>query len=143
MPQIKKPPQFVRWDLIIMFFCELWGFLTSLTLPTFLRSPIYRLWGIVFKCKMDECRDPLSSYKSLQEFFIRPLKDGLRPIEMEGMASPVDGTVLTCGPVINQIEQVKGHSYTLTHFLGPDWMKVLENKAATPGIDLGDISKFL
>jgi len=40
------------------------------------------------------------------------------------MASPVDGTVLTFGPVKNHIEQVKGHSYTLSHFLGPNYKQV-------------------
>ena len=118
---LRKPPQLVRWDLIIMFLCEIWGFITSLELPSFMRAPIYNLWGWFFKCKMDELRDPLEHYQSLQEFFTRPLKDGVRPICMEGMASPVDGTVLTCGEVKNHIEQVKGHSYTLTNFLGSNY----------------------
>jgi len=70
---------------------------------------------------MDEVRDPLENYVSLQEFFTRPLKDGARPVYTEGMASPVDGKVLVVGPVKDHIEQVKGNSYTLSHFLGTDY----------------------
>jgi len=34
--------------------------------------------------------------------------------------SPSDGVVLNCGAVTNnQVEQVKGVAYTLSHFLGP------------------------
>jgi len=115
---LRKPPQLIRWDIIIMFLCEIWGYINSCQLPVFIRVPLYRLWGFIFRCDLDESKYPIAEYKCLQDFFTRPLKDGVRPISEEILASPVDGKVMAVGVVKNQIEQVKGHSYTLTHFLG-------------------------
>jgi len=128
IPAVRKPPQLIRWDIVIMFLCEIWGYINSLQLPVLLRSPLYRLWGFVFKCNLDESKYPLEEYNSLQEFFGRPLKDGVRPVAETQLVSPVDGTVLTFGPVKNHVEQVKGHSYTLTHFLGPNYKQTRPNQ---------------
>jgi len=125
--RIRKPPQLIRWDIIIMFLCELWGYINSFQLPVILRSPLYRLWGWIFKCNLEESKYPLEDYTCLQDFFSRPLKIGLRPISDEILTSPVDGTILTCGLVTNQIEQVKGQSYTLSNFLGPNFKQTRPN----------------
>jgi len=77
------------------------------------------MWGKVFRCNMSEVRDPLHSYPTLEAFFSRHLKDGARPISQVGMASPVDGKVMACGEVTSdQIEHVKGKTYSLSSFLG-------------------------
>jgi hypothetical protein len=39
---LKKPPQFVRWDLLGVFFSYMWGFVNSRPLPSMLRSPVYK-----------------------------------------------------------------------------------------------------
>ncbi|SIR51196.1 phosphatidylserine decarboxylase [Aeromonas sp. RU39B] len=64
--------------------------------------------------------DP-AHYKSFNEFFTRPLKDGLRPVVEDAMtlALPVDGTVSQLGPVQQgRIIQAKGHDYSARELLG-------------------------
>jgi phosphatidylserine decarboxylase len=61
---------------------RLWGTLHSYTVPTFLRSPLYKTYGYLFNCNLDEMKEPsLSAYKNLGEFFYRELKDGIRPVD--------------------------------------------------------------
>lgn len=68
---------------------------------------------------MDEVREPLHTYPTLAAFFARELKDGARPICEQGMASPVDGRVISCGLVEGDLlEQIKGKTYSLSSFLG-------------------------
>jgi phosphatidylserine decarboxylase len=44
-------------------------------------------------------RSSLKDYVSFQDFFTRSLKEGVRPIAQSGLACPVDGRVMSCGPV--------------------------------------------
>lgn len=111
--------QAVRWDFVGVSLSKCWGTINSRPLPVWARRPIYQMWGTVFKCNMDEVRDPLETYPTLAAFFARQLKDGARPITPVGMASPVDGRVISCGPVTGDLlEQVKGKTYSLSTFLG-------------------------
>jgi phosphatidylserine decarboxylase len=62
----------------------------------------------------------LHEYPSIGHFFIRDLREGLRPIEGD-FVSPVDGVLRNFGTIDNgRIEQVKGKTYTLARFLGDD-----------------------
>jgi phosphatidylserine decarboxylase len=66
--------------------------------------------------------DP-AHYKTFNEFFTRPLKDGLRPIcdNNKVMAHPVDGAISQLGDVVDgRIIQAKGHDYSLQELLGGD-----------------------
>eukprot|EP01111_Echinosteliopsis_oligospora_P014575 TRINITY_DN5514_c0_g1_i1.p1 TRINITY_DN5514_c0_g1~~TRINITY_DN5514_c0_g1_i1.p1 ORF type:complete len:415 (-),score=99.27 TRINITY_DN5514_c0_g1_i1:63-1307(-) len=111
--------QALRWDLVGVGLSKMWGKLNSRPLPIWARSPIYQTWGTVFRCDMSEVRDPLSSYPTLAAFFARQLKDGARKISSVGMASPVDGKVISCGLVDgDKLEQIKGNTYSLSTFLG-------------------------
>lgn len=60
-------------------------------------------------------------YRSISEFFTRALRPDVRPIcDATCLVSPVDGRVLHFGLATNeQIEQVKGISYSLESFVGP------------------------
>ncbi|EGG17901.1 hypothetical protein DFA_08902 [Cavenderia fasciculata] len=125
---ISKPPQIVRWDLLGVTMSYMWGLLNRRRLPVVLRRPIYGAWAKLFRCNMDEIPAPLESYPSLAEFFSRPIKDGCRPICESGMISPVDGRVLACGEVVSDtVEQIKGVTYSLNHFLGCDPFTLLKN----------------
>jgi len=111
--------QAVRWDLVGVSLSKCWGTINSRPLPRWMRRPIYQMWGHVFKCNMEEVKEPLESYPTLAAFFARQLKEGARPISEEGMASPVDGKVISCGPVEGDLlEQIKGKTYSLSSFLG-------------------------
>lgn len=89
------------------------GAITQLLIKTFIKA---------FDINMQEARyeDP-SAYKTFNEFFTRPLKDGLRPIEADDkqLCHPVDGSVSQFGDINDdRIFQAKGHDYSLTSLLG-------------------------
>jgi len=99
------------------------GSLTELTLPVKLREPLYQLYAWKYGANLDEVRYPLDSYQTFNEFFCRSLRDGARPISSvaDGLVSPVDGRLLTCGKLScmgERITQVKGATYSVPAFLG-------------------------
>ena len=64
--------------------------------------------------------DP-AHYKSFNEFFTRPLKDGVRPVAASTWVCPVDGAISQCGPIDkDQIFQAKGHQYSTHALVGGD-----------------------
>ncbi|MDD9893321.1 MAG: archaetidylserine decarboxylase [Gammaproteobacteria bacterium] len=63
------------------------------------------------------------SYNSVNAFFTRALKSGVREIDAdpEAVVSPVDGTVSEAGPIHDQqIIQAKGRDYTVLDLLAGD-----------------------
>ena len=75
-----------------------------------------------YKVNMAEAANPdIASYKSFNEFFTRPLKEGARPQADAAFISPVDGAISQFGPIArDQIFQAKGHSYSTTALVGGD-----------------------
>ena len=75
-----------------------------------------------YNVNMAEAANPdIASYKSFNEFFTRPLKDGARPQADAAFISPVDGAISQFGPIErDQIFQAKGHSYSTTALVGGD-----------------------
>jgi len=71
---------------------------------------------------MNEAANPeITSYKSFNEFFTRPLKAGARPLAEADFLCPVDGAISQLGPIArDQIFQAKGHSYSTTALVGGD-----------------------
>lgn len=116
------------WQILFLkkfptrFLSRMWGELNSITLPTFLRSPILGTYSWLFSCNFDECT--ASSYKeflNLNEFFTRSLKSGIRPLSDEPVVSPADGKVLYFSEVTqDRIEAVKGVTYSAKKFLFGD-----------------------
>ncbi|PYQ26622.1 MAG: phosphatidylserine decarboxylase [Acidobacteria bacterium] len=71
-----------------------------------------------YEIDVDEAQHPAHHYPSIGHFFIRDLREGLRPIEGD-LVSPVDGTLRGFGEIENgRLEQIKGKSYTVAKFLG-------------------------
>ncbi|XP_056160666.1 phosphatidylserine decarboxylase proenzyme 1, mitochondrial [Syzygium oleosum] len=100
-----------------------WGILTSVEVPVWMRPSLCRAWARAFHSNLEEAALPLEEYSSLQEFFVRALKEGSRPIDPDPkcLVSPVDGTILRCGELKAagaMIEQVKGFSYSVYALLG-------------------------
>jgi len=75
-----------------------------------------------YNVNMSEAANPeITSYKSFNEFFTRPLKEGARPLAEADFLSPVDGAISQFGPIErDQIFQAKGHSYSTTALVGGD-----------------------
>jgi len=71
---------------------------------------------------MAEAANPdISSYKSFNEFFTRPLRAGARPLAPVDYVCPVDGAISQFGAIKGeQIFQAKGHLYTTTALVGGD-----------------------
>jgi len=75
-----------------------------------------KLYGI----RTEEAEKALHEYKTLNEFFTRRLKDGLRPIDEspDALVSPVDGLITGMGRVENgMMMNVKGQDYSLDELL--------------------------
>lgn len=97
------------------------GKAAGLPLPRSLRQPFLRAFGRTFGVDFAEVRDPLDSFPSLQHFFVRALKDGVRPVDgaPDAVVSPCDGAWGAVGPVTaGQLLQVKGRPYSLAELLG-------------------------
>ena len=71
---------------------------------------------------MDEAANSdIASYPSFNEFFTRPLKDGVRPLADADFVCPVDGAISQFGAVDDHhILQAKGHKFTTTQLVGGD-----------------------
>lgn len=115
---------------------RVWGMVHDIPLPLWAREPMYKAWTKAFDCKLDEMKYPLDHYKNLGEFFSRPLKDGVRPIEIENntLTSPVDGRVMALGIAdssqpVPLLEQIKGARYRMDDFLGavPRFFRLKDN----------------
>ncbi|KAK6644923.1 hypothetical protein RUM43_001199 [Polyplax serrata] len=114
---------------------RLWGAVTNIDLPVFIRPKIYSLYANSFGVNLDECAiQDLTRYRSLSEFFIRPLKEECRPInsDCKCVVSPADGRVLTFGKVTScQVDQVKGVTYSLQQFLGKQSWRKTNNQSSS------------
>ncbi|MBT0719941.1 phosphatidylserine decarboxylase [Rosenbergiella collisarenosi] len=86
-----------------------------------LTKAVIDLFVWYYKVNMQEAAKPdTGSYRSFNEFFARPLKDGARMIDHAAniLVQPADGAVSQCGRIDeNQIFQAKGHYYTLEALL--------------------------
>jgi phosphatidylserine decarboxylase len=89
------------------------GKLANLQCPSL--TPKVITWFIRrYQVNMQEAEhSDISSYKTFNDFFTRPLKNGARPIATADFICPVDGTISQFGAIRNnQIFQAKGHDYT-------------------------------
>jgi len=75
-----------------------------------------------YNVNMAEAANPdITSYKSFNEFFTRPLKVGVRPIAQADFICPVDGAISQFGQIKkDQIFQAKGHMYSTAALVGGD-----------------------
>ena len=71
---------------------------------------------------MNEAANPdIAAYKTFNEFFTRPLREGARPFANADFLCPVDGAISQFGPIErDQIFQAKGHRYSTTALVGGD-----------------------
>ena len=92
-------------------------------LPAPLRAPACRAFARAFGADLDEVRDPLDSFASLQEFFTRALRPGARPIDADpaSLVAPCDGSWGEAGRIADgTLLQLKGRPYSLAALLGDD-----------------------
>ncbi|HVT36909.1 MAG TPA: archaetidylserine decarboxylase [Nevskiaceae bacterium] len=105
------PTRFLSWCIYRLTRIESPGFKNAL-IKYFLR-------GFTIDMTQAQVSDPYA-YKSFNEFFTRPLKDGARQLAPEpAFVSPVDGTVSRIGRIESgRLIQAKGHNYSATDLIG-------------------------
>ena len=104
------------------------GDLSKREIPKWARRPIYGTYCQIYEVNLNEAiESDLTKYSNLNEFFRRKLKPECRPIDEEtDLIAPCDAKVLHCGVITdeNQVEQVKGMTYSLNEFLGGSFNKL-------------------
>ena len=95
------------------------GWLADCPWPS-IKDPFIKNFAKIYNVDMSEAeRESLSDYENFNDFFTRSLKEGMRPICEQGIASPADGAVSQLGDIQDdRIFQAKGHHYTLSQLLG-------------------------
>ena len=75
-----------------------------------------------YQVNMDEAANPdVTSYKTFNNFFTRPLKSNARPLAQAHFICPVDGAISQFGAINkDQIFQAKGHAYSTIALVGGD-----------------------
>lgn len=89
------------------------GKLANLQCPSL--TPKVIAWFVKrYQVNMQEAENPdISSYKTFNDFFTRPLKNSARPIATADFICPVDGAISQFGEIRkNQIFQAKRHDYS-------------------------------
>jgi phosphatidylserine decarboxylase len=97
------------------------GKLASLPLGPVTRA-VVRKFVAHYKVDMQEAAEPrMETYRTFNEFFTRPLREGARPISTASFVCPVDAAISQFGPIEHdQIFQAKGHSYSSRALVGGD-----------------------
>ena len=94
------------------------GRVTRIPLPRGLRKSIFTRFARRYGASLDEVAGELTEYRSLAEFFARPLRDGARPLADSPLVSPCDGRIVSSGPLIGtRLAQIKGHEYEVAELL--------------------------
>jgi phosphatidylserine decarboxylase len=95
------------------------GHIANVPIPRPLRASVCRGFARVFGAVVEDAELPLTEYASVNAFFTRQLKPGLRPVAPDAIVSPVDGAVGAYGPVAGDVlVQAKGRNYSLAALLG-------------------------
>lgn len=97
------------------------GGLANRTVPKALRPSVYRGYSRIFGATPDDAELPLAEYRSINAFFTRALRPGLRPVAERAIVSPADSAVGAAGPVADgTLIQAKGRNFSLSALLGDD-----------------------
>src|SRR4051812_16214612 len=97
------------------------GRAAALRLPAPLQRWQIRAFARAVGADLDELRDPVDSFASLQDFFTRALRDGARPIDPspDAVVAPCEGRWGASGRIAEgTVLQVKGRPYSLAALLG-------------------------
>ena len=97
------------------------GLLADLPLPRRLRRPVLGAFARAVGAVVAEAEHPLEEYPSLNAFFVRRLRPGVRswPEDSAAVGSPVEGVVGQVGQVEEgRLIQAKGRWYTAADLLG-------------------------
>jgi len=96
--------------------------LADARLPRPILNRLIEAWIAAYDVDVDAMVGPVASYPTLNAFFTRQLKPGLRPVVSEPtlMPSPADANLKSFGPIDarGRIAEVKGRTYSVQALLG-------------------------
>lgn len=118
-----------QWRLLLPLLARLpqgamsrgFGRVADLPIPPRMREPVLRAFARAVGADLSEVEHPLSHYRTLNEFFVRRLRPGVRqwPEDRNALASPVDGATGQVGRVHDgRVLQAKGRWYSVAELLG-------------------------
>ncbi len=85
-----------------------------------------KLFAKAYKVNMNEAqKSEFTAYATFNDFFVRPLKESVRPIvaETNKLVQPADGAVSQFGTIRDdQIFQAKGHNYSVEALLAGNYL---------------------
>ena len=95
------------------------GFLVSIETPRFFAMAVMKWFVARYNLNVDEAENDLESYPSLSQFFVRKLKEGVRPVNAEAWAVHcADSDLTQVGKIeLGKLIQAKGRKYSLEKFL--------------------------
>lgn len=96
------------------------GRLADLRIPTRLRAPLFGAFARASGIDLSEAERPLAEYRTFDEFFIRRLRPGARPVPHDPtiLACPVDGLVGQTGALSGlDALQAKGRTYSIARLI--------------------------
>ncbi len=100
------------------------GWAANRRLPQGWREPLLGRFAAKYGANVEEAEKPLAEYESLQAFFTRRLKPGLRPQAAAvpgSVNSPVDAKIIASGTITEGMAiQAKGLPYRITELLKHD-----------------------
>lgn len=100
------------------------GRLCELRLHPAVASAVVGLYARAYQVDMHEAVTPDGGFSSFDDFFTRPLRDGMRPLcpDRDAIVSPADGRIDSFGPIEHDgAFKVKGQDYTALDLVGdPD-----------------------
>lgn len=100
---------------------RLWGWLAQQRQPRLAVRLLQRAFVLGVGVDMRESAEPIQAFPSLQDLFLRRLRDDVRTVDSapEALASPVDGRVGSVGRIARgTLLQAKGRSYSVARLLG-------------------------
>lgn len=107
--------------LSITIFSRLFGYFAAFEFPKFIMEPIINFYIKTFNINVAEIEKNVKEYKSLSQFFIRNLKEGVREIDKDEniLVSPVDCVLISFGKITDKLQayQIKGNEYSLEKLL--------------------------
>jgi phosphatidylserine decarboxylase len=104
-----------------VFISRVVGKLASLKAPSFLVRPVMKWFAGRYNINLAEAEKEFHEYGSLNDFFTRKLKPGLRPLANTYFIHPADSRMTQFGVVENDtLIQAKGLTYKLSEFIGSD-----------------------
>lgn len=97
------------------------GALCEIPLPSVVASAVVGTFARAYRVDMDEAVQPDAGYSCFDEFFTRPLREGVRPIcdDVDAIVSPADGRIESFGPIARDgTFRIKGRDYTALDLVG-------------------------